>query len=334
MKGRKENEEKTKIKIKILLKDNPRYLGNYYKTINTLSYTTQKAYLLYVIEFIQYIENEYGLSLHNEKGFKHVKVSMIKSYIQHIGTKNNGEEASYSVVLGKFYGVKNFFNFLVNDEYLEYNPCNKVTMPKDKSIHKIVSLEKEEINIIKENIMNGVGNEEAIKRQKKWRNRDLSMIMLGLSLGLRVTSISEINVEDINFENNSLQVIEKGDKPRELIFSDNMKSVLLDWMADREELMKASNKQCDALFITYQIKRIQSRGISRVVEKYTYNIDKHITPHKLRSTCATLTYNEEKDIYLVADKLGHSNVATTKRYIQIDEERKKKAASAMDKFLF
>ena len=82
------------------------------------------------------------------------------------------------------------------------------------------------------------------------------------------------------------------------------------------------------------MKRINVRSIENLITKYTYNIDKHITPHKLRSTCATNVYNATGDIYLTADVLGHSNIANTRRYAQISEERKRKAASAMDDILF
>ena len=182
--------------------------------------------------------------------------------------------------------------------------------------------------------MNGCGSEIAKTKQEKWRSRDYAIIILGLSLGLRVTSICEIDVDDINMEANELKIIEKGNKMRTIMFSDHVKNVLNDWIQDREIKLIESGKTSTALFISNKLTRISSRTVAHLVEKYTYNIDKRITPHKLRSTCATNVYGATGDIYLTADILGHRNIANTRRYAQVSEERKKKAAAAMDDILF
>ena len=69
-----------------------------------------------------------------------------------------------------------------------------------------------------------------------------------------------------------------------------------------------------------------------MVKKYAREITttKKITPHKLRSTYGTSLYKETGDIYLVADVLGHKDVNTTrKHYAAMDEDRRRKAASAV-----
>ena len=78
-----------------------------------------------------------------------------------------------------------------------------------------------------------------------------------------------------------------------------------------------------------------TQAVRDLVAKYTKGItDKHITPHKLRSTCATNIYEKTGDIYLVADVLGHSNLANTRRYTAVSNEKRKQAAKAMDDILF
>ncbi|MCQ2609625.1 MAG: tyrosine-type recombinase/integrase, partial [Lachnospiraceae bacterium] len=84
----------------------------------------------------------------------------------------------------------------------------------------------------------------------------------------------------------------------------------------------------DALFLSMQNKRICQRSIQKLVKKYAMNVTplKHITPHKLRSTYGTNLYRETKDIYLVADVLGHNDVNTTKKhYAAITEDRRREA---------
>ena len=162
----------------------------------------------------------------------------------------------------------------------------------------------------------------------------MAVVMLSLSLGLRVTSVSEINMEDIDLRNNTLRIVEKGNKVRILEFSNGIKAILTKWIDDRKKFMEENNAECDALFITFQMKRMKSSAISEMLKKYTYNIDKHITPHKLRSTCATNVYEKTGDIYLVANILGHSSLTNTQRYTMVSKEKRKQAAQAMDDILF
>ena len=74
------------------------------------------------------------------------------------------------------------------------------------------------------------------------------------------------------------------------------------------------------------------RSVEKLVKKYSQLVTtlKNITPHKLRSTYGTTLYQETGDIYLVADVLGHKDVNTTrKHYAALEEDRKRRAASAV-----
>ena len=117
MKGRQENERKTIVLIENLLKDQPNYLKDYYVALNGngKSYTTQLKYLRYAIYLIEYLQKEYNLSLNTPENFSQVKVSMINAYMLSIKYKEDGTEMSYSLKACRFYGIKNFFDFLVDD---------------------------------------------------------------------------------------------------------------------------------------------------------------------------------------------------------------------------
>lgn len=327
MEGRKENDRKIEKKIEDLLNHAPSYMKNYYYTLEEKSYTTRFVYINYVLDFINYVDRNFILDVKDANCFSDITTSDINAYILTLDGKN-------SIKASRIYGIKSFFKYLLNNGYISSNPCNGVDVPIDKEEHKVVSLTKEDIDIIKNNILSGCGNDLAKKRQKEWRNRDYAIIMVGLSLGLRVTSLSEINVDDIDFDNMEIKVAEKGNKTRYIPFGEKLKDVIERWLEDREVKMLRSGKNSDALFISKQMKRITPRAIGCIVKKYTYNIDKHISPHKLRSTCAINVYNTTGDLYLASYMLGHSNTETTKRYIKMSEEKKKQAANAMDDILF
>lgn len=327
MKGRQENEKKIEKRVEQLLKKSPRYLKGFYYSMSYKSYTTRYVYLRYVLDFVSFVSKEYGININDPKSFKKLKTSNINYYIAQL-------EGSNSIKASRLYGIKSFFNYLIDDEYIENNPCARSTAPRDNEEHKIISLNKDEIETIKNNILTNCDNPDSTGANAKWIKRDYAIVMLGLSLGLRVASLTEIDMDDINFNNNEIKIVEKGNKIRTVKFSDNISKILQEWIVIRNLIVKQSNKSCSALFISNQIKRINVRTIEHLIKKYTYNIDKHITPHKLRSTCATNVYNATGDIYLTANVLGHSNIANTRRYADISEERKQKAATAMDKILF
>ena len=90
-------------------------------------------------------------------------------------------------------------------------------------------------------------------------------------------------------------------------------------------------QETNALFISQRRTRMSTVALNKVVQKYASEIDgKHITPHKLRSTYGTNLYQETKDIYLVADVLGHKDVNTTrKHYAELVDENKRKARNAV-----
>lgn len=328
MKGRRENELKVFSKIEEYIENSPTYIKRYKDTISDMSYTTQNMYIRYIIDFLSYIDANYDIDIRYAENLSQIKKSTVSAYLNSL--KNNGS----SIKASKLYGIKKFFEYLVDDEYIMSNPCDKVKVPKNKEEHQIISLTKDEIETVKNNIFSGCGSNYAKRRQHKWMNRDYAIVMLGLSSGLRVTSIAEINVDDIDFSENKIRVTEKGNKTRDVYFGDGIKNIILKWMEDREEMLEDKDVVTDALFISCQMKRITSKSIYDLVKKYTSNIDKPISPHKLRSTCATNLYNNTGDIYLVADTLGHSNIANTKRYAMIDKDRKKVAAKTMNNILF
>ena len=338
MRGRVENEQRMDAKIIEKLRSEPSYMTDYMQSFVRKSYTTKNAYIGYVLEFIHYLEETFGYNINDVNMFVNVKPSMINGYMNYLTrvekTMNNGMvvKNGASIQCKKFYAIKDFFKFLLNDDYITKNPCDNIDPPKVDTVIDVVAMDKEEINLFLSNVINGVGTQRSKSYQAKWKNRDYAVMTLALSLGLRVTSISEINVEDIDFDSNCITVTEKGNNTRKLLFSNNLKAILLEWMKDRNQML--GSERCDALFISNQKKRLCDQSIANLVTKYSRGIDKHITPHKLRSTCATNIYSATGDIYLTADVIGHRNIQNTRRYAKVVDEQKQKAIQAMDKIMF
>ena len=333
MTGRLEEELKIENKIKNLMMSKPIIILKYYNSFMNETYNTKRNYITNIIEFVNFMEKEYNIDFNNYKDIKSIKTFHINEFLNGFTYKKNNVKTknTNTYIANKLSSLRNFFEFLFDNEIIDQNPCSKIKTPKDNRLHNIVYLTKEEINVIKDNINNGVGSQQAINYQKKWKDRDLAIVMLGITTGLRVSAICNINIEDISFYNKSVRVIEKGDIEKDVYIPDNVLDIIKMWIKEREGIL--DGKDINALFISSQKKRISTQSVRIMLRKYTYNIDKNITPHKLRSTTATNLLEQTGDIALVADVLGHKNLQNTKRYVLVSNEKKIDAANILGQLI-
>ena len=334
MSGRLESDRLKEEKVERIIKDQPMIIREYANSFTNKTSSTKHVYICHVINFIKYINDNYKIDFNDFNSIGTLNYMHISSYINYIkthnsdGTIHNKEDISCATI---FYAIKNFCKFLLNCDILKNNPCANIEAPRDRKQHKVVSLTQEEINIIKGNIRFGVGNSRALNMQKKWRKRDMCIVMLGITTGLRVNAITNIDISDINFYEKTLITIEKGGYERTIYLSDKMISLIWDWIKDRRKIIGDTN--CQALFISKHKKRLSVSSVRELIEKYSYNINKKITPHKLRSTAATRLYDKTGDIYLVADVLGHSNIQNTRRYASISDSKRRDAAKQLSELI-
>ena len=94
---------------------------------------------------------------------------------------------------------------------------------------------------------------------------------------------------------------------------DDSMDILRNWVVKRAELL--NKRDCNALFISNRRTRITDKSVRDLVKAYTADFEKHITPHKFRSTFATLLYDQTGDIAYVQQLMNHSRPDTTQRYI-------------------
>ena len=148
---------------------------------------------------------------------------------------------------------------------------------------------------------------------------------------MRISELVGIDIDDLNFLSNEVRITRKGGNQDVLVFGDEVRTALLDYMLKRET-MTACDGHENAFFLSLQHKRMSVRSVEILVKKYAKIAAplKKISPHKLRSTYGTMLYNETGDIYLVADVLGHRDVNTTKKhYAAIAENRRRRAAEVI-----
>lgn len=321
MTGRQESNEKTDLKTKKKLESQPRILTDYYYGMTGKTAITKYNYISYNIPFLDYLKRN-SIDINTPGSFGKVKPSDITRYmeeeVKYVYKNGKKTEAAESTRAPKFYAIRNFFDFLINEGYVEHNPCANIEPPRIQDEREVVAMDPDEIAVLKGNIPSG----------QKTYNRDMAIVALGCTTGLRVRSITEINMGDIDFNNGSIVVREKGNKERTIYIGRNTSELLKKWISDRRKYY--SDVNTDALFISLKRNRISVNAIENMIKKYSRGINKHITPHKMRSSCATNLYEKTGDIYIVQEVLGHKNIKNTRRYAKVTDAKRRAAIEILD----
>lgn len=333
--------EKNILLMREVLSELPSYVKIVFRGIeNTTSTRTRLGYARDIKLFYEFLCDEIPCF----KGLKPKDISLddisrleaedIEEYLEYLeyyeknGKKyTNGERS----IKRKLSALRIFYGYLYKNNRISSNPAEKVDMPK---IHgkTITRMDPNEVA----NFLDSVeyGNNLTDRQQKfhdKTKVRDLAILTLMLSTGIRVSECVGIDINDIDFDNGRVKVTRKGGYESYVYFGDEANEALENYLMERKNIDACSGHE-NALFLSSQKKRISVRSVENLVKKYSQASvpSKHITPHKLRSTYGTELYRETGDIYLVADVLGHSDVNTTrKHYADMDEERKRNARNVV-----
>ena len=323
MNGIKKYENKIERLIQNKLIDYPELTGyaNYLAGLGAL--TTNYNYIIQIIRFLEKIKKE----------SKELTLDDYTSYLVSLRNKTNGYQRC------AYFALKRYSEYLIYSGKTSINPMEKVAAPKNiesietKEKREKAFLTKKEIKKAFTNIESGIGNKRSKALQENWKERDNAIMLLFLSTGIRCSALYKLDINNINWEESTVTVIDKGSKIHKYILPSKTMIALTKWIEKRNELSEGIEQ--DALFISNRRTRLCQSAISDIVKKYTANIEgKHITPHKLRATFGTHLYNETKDIKFVQDQMGHSNPKTTELYIRGNQDAdRQKASDIMSRFL-
>ena len=149
--------------------------------------------------------------------------------------------------------------------------------------------------------------------------RDLAIIDLLASTGMRVGEMVKLNIEDIDFENRECIVFGKGDKERKVYFDARTKIHLHNYLASRDD-------ENPALFVTLHRPndRLQISGVEIRMRELGRRLDMtKVHPHKFRRTLATMAIDKGMPIEQVQQLLGHSKIDTTMQYAMVSQSNVK-----------
>ena len=323
--GRLEKETKFYEKMEKKLQEMPQIFKEYYTSLraNRKSYTTIGVYINNVLHFANFISNN-NLT---DNFYKNITPADVESYMISLETretKDGIKRTGDDILQARWSSLNTFFMWLVKRGYIEANPIVAVDRPKNQTEHKVSYLSKVEINKLMRAI--GQGADDIIAM------RDKTVISLALATGLRVSALVNINIEDIDFDNGIINVIEKRKKVREIYIGENTKKMLKEWIEVRNR--EFSDINISALFISKKKNRLSVDAVGDMLDKYCAEAEiKRITPHKLRASAACALAKNNIPVKAIAKQLGHNNIATTMKYIDVFNEDTEKTRNVLDNLI-
>ncbi len=149
--------------------------------------------------------------------------------------------------------------------------------------------------------------------------RNLALVDLLFATGMRVGEVSSLNVDDFSVTELMFRVHGKGGRGRlAYVVDDQTILIQKQHLEARTQLVSES----PALFLNTAGERLSTQGIANIIAQFRRDagIERHITPHMLRHTVATLLLRNGMDIRVVQEFLGHASIATTQRYTHVVKE--------------
>jgi len=315
--------------IKLNSSENPEFLNEYVmhlKVVKMLSQRTIEEYYMDVRLFLKYIcsrknddapvdVDDIDIRNMSVDDIRNINVSDIYSFIFFTADeRSNQERARYR----KVSSLRSFFKYMEKTAHvIDSDPCRDLDIRTPKRARpKFLSLDES----VK--LLNSADSMDS--------RRDYCILTIFLNCGIRLSELVGINISDIDFSENRMQVHGKGNKTRTVYLNAACIDAINNYLEFRNNDPKSADEP--ALFLSNQRKRISKRRVQQIVEK---NIEKAgldgkgITTHKLRHTAATLMYQYgDTDVIQLKELLGHESVATTEIYTHLNDDNVRNAVES------
>ena len=258
--------------------------------------------------FIEYLNKK---EINN---IKDIDYQTIRNYLVYMHNKR----LSKKTISRRISTLRSFFKYLLNKEYITDNPMILISNPKlDKLLPKF--LYKEELDTLES--IPDLDTTEGI--------RDKLIIELFYSTGIRVSELSNLKINDIDFKEKKINIFGKGSKERIVLFGNPCLELINLYMNNSRPYI-LNDGDSPYLFVNKRKNKLSENSIriiiKNILKKSGLNIK--LTPHVLRHTFATDLLNNGADLRTVQELLGHENLKTTEVYTHITNDRLKKVFNA------
>ena len=274
---------------------------NYLKIERNLSLNTIESYLFDVKKLIIYLKinkiNKEPLKLESE---------IIKEFIYHISKEIKPQTQARIIS-----GLRRFYDYLILEELIEINPMKNIETPKI-GVHLHTTLTLKEIDKMISNI----------KLTSKTGIRNVAIIELLYSCGLRVSELVNLKISDLFFKESLIKVTGKGNKERFVPISKLSQEYINNYLNEIRQNHKIKKNFEDTLFLNERGTNLSRNMIFIIVNKLKKqsNINKKIGPHTLRHSFATHLIENGADLITIQKMMGHESITTTERYLHVNKK--------------
>lgn len=207
--------------------------------------------------------------------------------------------------------IRSLYKFLCRFKRATNNPA--IGIPAPKAAKRLPdTLNADEINQLL-----SMENTEADGAVNKTGTRDNAMLELMYACGLRLSELSGLDLQDIDWQQQTVLVTGKGQKQRRIPFGRKAREAVNEWLKQRTA-MASENES--ALFVSSRGSRLSNSSIQKRLKKMALaqGININVYPHMLRHSFASHILESCKDLRAVQELLGHANLSTTQIYTHLD----------------
>jgi len=280
---------------------------HYLRTERTYSAYTLISYGIDLKQFYLFLDERFGLK---NIPPSEITKQVLRSYLGHL----KKEDYLATSINRKIACLKSFFGYLLSQNVISLNPTGGLfSLKEQKKIPQTLNYD-----VIKK-ALSLPDTDSPIGR------RDLAIIELFYGTGIRLSELSNLKLNDVDFVNKLIKVSGKGSKERLVPLGEIAVSSLKKYLEVRSQFLKKTiTKDISAFFLNKHGKQLSRRGIQRRVEKYLQQVTSSgKNPHVLRHSFATHLLDEGADLMAVKELLGHANLSTTQIYTHVSTERLK-----------
>jgi integrase/recombinase XerC len=232
-----------------------------------------------------------------------INVHQLRSFT----ARSHRQGLASSSIARRLSAIRSFYHHLIQQGQAGQNPANDIHAPRGvKKLPKV--LDVDQIN----RLLIPLGNDALAIR-------DLAMLELTYSAGLRLAEMVSLDLNDIDLADGSVRVTGKGSKDRISIIGAKAEQAIGEWLKARAALLPAQSEET-ALFVSQRGTRLSDRAVQQRFARWAKisGLERSLHPHMLRHSFATHMLESSGDLRAVQELLGHADISTTQVYTHLD----------------
>ena len=280
----------------------------YLQVERNVSGHTRDAYMADLEEFVEFLQRNNFIK--NRDEIASVETETIRAYLGYLFRRKVKKVTGNR----KISSLRAFYKYLIRNGKTKNNPAEMIQTSKtEKYMPNFLSVDEmfELLNAQRNSSISGL--------------RNLAMLELFYSSGLRLSELAGLNVMDLDFNQALVKIRGKGRKERIVPIGGPARKAVQEYLAKTNEARKmaGANVFKSPLFLNTRGVRITVRSIARIVDEATKKsgIGRKISPHALRHTFATHLLNAGADLRSIQELLGHESLSTTQKYTAVNINR-------------